>query len=124
MACIQERLLIKTYDVARVRYCVSMNTPGYKCLSRTKLLNGIDFKKEKFKKIVFRVFFDIHFHSAICRSISHSNTELIDQFETKEDQMYQQPKENPISQIETKESKEPVLPAVEFPRWGIKQPGL
>ena len=35
--------------------------------------------------------------------------------------MYQQPKENPISQIET---KEPVLPAVEFPRWGIKQPGL
>ena len=38
--------------------------------------------------------------------------------------MYQQTKENPIFQIETKESKEPVLPAVEFPRWGVKQPGL
>ena len=37
--------------------------------------------------------------------------------------MYQQTKENPIYQIETKESKEPVLP-VEFSSWGIKQPGL
>ena len=45
------------------------------------------------------------------------------QTETKEDPMYQQTKENPIYQIETKESKEPVVP-VEFPRWGMKQPGL
>ena len=37
--------------------------------------------------------------------------------------MNQQTKENPISQIETEESKEPVLP-VEFSQWGIKQPGL
>ena len=56
-------------------------------------------------------------------SSSDSNAKPIDQFETKEDPMYQQTKENPIYQIETKESKEPVLP-VEFPRWGIKQPGL
>ena len=55
------------------------------------------------------------------RSSSDSNTKPIDQ--TKEDPMYQQTKENPIYQIETKESKEPVLP-VEFPSWGIKQPGL
>ena len=57
------------------------------------------------------------------RSSSDSDTKPIDQFETKEDPMYQQTKENPIYQIETKESKEPVLP-VEFPSWGIKQPGL
>ena len=37
--------------------------------------------------------------------------------------MNQQTKENPISQMETEESKEPVLP-VELSRWGIKQPGL
>ena len=67
-------------------------------------------------------FSDIHFHPAICRSILDSNTNPIDQFEAKEDPMYQQTKENPI---ETKESKEPELP-VEFPQgiWGIKQPGL
>ena len=57
------------------------------------------------------------------RSSSDSDTKLIDQFETKEDPMYQQTKENPISQIEMEESNEPVLP-VEFPRLGIKQPGL
>ena len=51
---------------------------------------------------------------------SDSDTKPIDQFETKEDPMYQQTKENPIYQIETKESKEPVLPV----EWGIKQPGL
>ena len=55
------------------------------------------------------------------RSSSDSNIKPIDQ--TKEDPMYQQTKENPISQIETEESKEPVLP-VELSRWGIKQPGL
>ena len=52
-----------------------------------------------------------------------SDTNSVYQSETKEDPMYQQTKENPIYQIETKESKEPVL-SVEFPRWGIKQPGL
>ena len=78
--------------------------------------------KKKKKKIVFRVFFDIHFHPAICRSISDTIIKPIDGFETKEDPMYQQTKENPIYQIETKESKD--LP-VEYPSsWGIKQPGL
>ena len=48
-----------------------------------------------------------------------SVTNSVDQSETKEDQMYQKTKENPIYQIETKESKVP-----EFPPWGIKQPGL
>ena len=57
------------------------------------------------------------------RSNSDSDTKPIDQFETMEDPMNQQTKENPISQIETEELNKPVLP-VEFPRLGIKQPGL
>ena len=50
-----------------------------------------------------------------------SDTNSVDQSETKEDPMYQQTKENPIYQIETKASPKDV----EYPgRWGSKQPGL